>query len=474
MRSHRALAWLRRTIRLQDNSPLWHALQDAEEVVPILVLNPDSSYLTNTPRREFIRQAIAELDASLRARGSRLHVRIGKPETEIPAAVSEYGASTVYAARLYDEPAILRDEKIAASLSNTGAGLTLVKDRVLWESQDIRTGDDRPYRVFTPYKRRWLGFSEDVPRPLPTIRRLESVPLGSGSIDLDKIPGFKNSLRRGGESAALERLRLFMDSSVSDYEGRRDLPGIDGTSRLSHHLAIGTISPRQIYWSAMERLESRGTRKGVETFLSELIWREFYYQIMSAFPHVLKTSFREEFRHIPWSRSSSAFERWKMGSTGYPIVDAAMRQLEEEGWMHNRARMIVASFLTKDLHLNWQWGERYFAGRLVDLDLASNNGGWQWTAGTGTDASPWFRIFNPVSQGKRFDSEGNYVRRYVPELRSVPTRFIHEPWRMTHQDQQAYECVIGKGYPARIVDHNNERAVTLSLYSMKPLKRARP
>jgi deoxyribodipyrimidine photo-lyase len=474
MHRRRALVWLRRAIRLNDNAPLWHAVEEAEEVVPIFVLSPASSYLQETPRRQFIREAIAELDAHLRARGTRLHVRIGEPEREIPAAVSEYGADAVYAAKLYDEPAVQRDRKIASSLGKVGVELTLVKDRVLWETQDVRTGDDRPYKVFTPYKRRWLQLTEGAPRPFPTVRRLAPVPLASGSADLDRIPGFNGSLKRTGETAALDRLRSFLDSSVADYADRRDLPGVDGTSKLSHHLAIGTISPRQIYWLAKERHRQRGSRAGVETFLSELIWREFYYQILSAFPGVLKTSFREEFRRIPWSRSTSAFERWKMGLTGYPIVDAAMRQLQEEGWMHNRARMIVASFLTKDLHLNWQWGERYFSERLVDLDLASNNGGWQWTAGTGTDASPWFRIFNPVTQGKRFDGEGEYVGRYVPELRRVPAQFIHEPWRMTRQDQVAYNCVIGKAYPARIVDHDMERAVTLSLYKMRPLKEARP
>jgi deoxyribodipyrimidine photo-lyase len=474
MRSPRALVWLRRAFRLNDNAPLWHAAEEAEDVVPILVLNPDSSYLKDTPRRRFIRQAIAELDANLRARGTRLHVRMGKPETEIPAAVSEYGAGTVYASRLYDEPSIMRDERIAATLRKTGAGLTLVKDHVLWESEDIRTGDGRPYKVFTPYKRRWLESSENVPHPFPAVLRFNPVALAAGSVALERIPGFKGPQVNAGESTALERLRLFLDSSISDYADQRDLPGVDGTSRLSHHLAVGTISPRQVFWSAKERLREGASRAGVETYLSELVWREFYYQIMSAFPQVLKTSFREEFRKIPWSHSSSAFEHWKAGSTGYPIVDAAMRQLLEEGWMHNRARMIVASFLTKDLHLNWQWGERYFGERLIDLDLASNNGGWQWTAGTGTDASPWFRIFNPVVQGKRFDSEGTYVRRYVPELRRVPTRYIHQPWRMSQQDQEASGCIIGKAYPARIVDHDNERAVSLSLYRMKPLRKARP
>jgi deoxyribodipyrimidine photo-lyase len=253
---------------------------------------------------------------------------------------------------------------------------------------------------------------------------------------------------------------------MHQYKARRDLPGVDGTSRLSPHLSVGTISPRKVYWaarSAAERSEP-AAKAGIDTYVSELIWREFYYQILSNFPFVQRESFKEELRTIRWRKNESRFARWTSGTTGYPIVDAAMRQLNSEGWMHNRTRMIVASFLTKDLHLNWQEGERYFFDRLVDADVAANNGGWQWTAGTGTDASPWFRIFNPVNQGKKFDPEGVYVRRYVPELSSVPNALIHEPWKMSRQDQEACRCRIGRDYPAPVVDHGEQRILTMELY----------
>jgi len=213
-------------------------------------------------------------------------------------------------------------------------------------------------------------------------------------------------------------------------------------------------------------------RKGIDTFIKELIWREFYYQILAHFPSVVDESFREEFRGMPWRSNRRYFEAWRSGQTGYPIVDAAMRQLNAEGWMHNRARMIVASFLTKDLHIDWRQGQRHFFSRLIDADTASNSGGWQWTAGTGTDAAPYFRVMNPVLQGARFDPRGHYVRRYVPELASVPSRLIHEPWRLAGDDQRAMHCVIGKDFPAPIVDHAKERDVALQLYRMSPPRTA--
>jgi deoxyribodipyrimidine photo-lyase len=466
-RHRRVLVWMRRAIRLDDNAALWHAMQDAEVVVPVLVLSENPSYSADTHRRLFIRRAIANLDENLRARGARLHIRVGEPEKELPLAALAYDADAVYAVRVYEEAGTQRDEKIQRTLRRVGKQLHLMKDRVLRESHEIRTGDGGSYRVFTPFKRRWLETADEAPRPFPDAGGFSSVPFAPGSLALERIPGFERVESGKGESAARTRLVEFLGSSLQHYADRRDLPAVEGTSRLSHHLAMGTISPRRLYWDAIDRLRkgSTGGPKGGDAFISELIWREFYYHILAAFPFVQRGSFREEFRGIAWSRSESAFERWKSGTTGYPIVDAAMRQLHEEGWMHNRTRMIVASFLTKDLHLNWQWGERYFAEQLVDLDLASNNGGWQWTAGTGTDASPWFRIFNPVLQGKRFDPDGVYVRRYVPELARVPSRRIHEPWRMTQQDQEASGCVIGRHYPRRIVEHAEVRTLTYAMYA---------
>ncbi len=464
---HRVLVWMRRAMRVVDHAPLWHAVQDAEEVVPLLVLSGDPAYREDTPRRRFVRDSILEMDAQLRRHGSRLHLRIGAPERELPAAAEDYGASAVYAARIYDAPGLRRDAKTASALRQTGAVFHAVKDRVMMESAEVQTTDGEPYRVFTPYKRRWLALADDIPRSFPDIGRLADVELASRSFTIDRL--WKRPLTHTppAEETPEQRLQSFLTTSVFSYDRRRDLPGIDGTSRLSHHLALGTISPRQVYWATRELLNTSAMRGRVAlaTFIGELIWREFYYHILAAFPSVLNSAFRQEFRTIRWSRSASLFDRWKRGETGYPIVDAGMRQLSAEGRMHNRVRMIAASFLTKDLHINWQWGERHFAEHLMDLDIASNNGGWQWCAGTGTDASPWFRIFNPVVQAKRFDPDGAYVRRYIPELARLPAARIHEPWLLSRQDQEAYGCVIGTHYPRQIVDHAREREATITLYS---------
>jgi deoxyribodipyrimidine photo-lyase len=253
---------------------------------------------------------------------------------------------------------------------------------------------------------------------------------------------------------------------LASYAERRDLLAKDATSRLSAHLANGTISIREVYHAARE-VRSRGNavaRTSADTFITELIWREFFYQILAHHPFVLRRSFRDGIPADSWSGTRRHLRAWCEGRTGYPIVDAGMRQLNSEGWMHNRARMIVASFLVKDLHIDWRKGERYFLDRLIDADLASNNGGWQWVAGTGTDASPWFRIFNPVTQSRRFDPSGAYIRRYVPELASVPAPLVHSPWLMSRDDQVRTHCRIGKDYPLPIVDHNVERAVALAMF----------
>jgi deoxyribodipyrimidine photo-lyase len=462
----RILVWLRRAMRADDNAALWHAIQDADEIIPVLVLSDDPTYDIDSPRRRFVRNAIGEADRQLRERSSQLHVRIGQAAPELAAAAGAYGATAVYAAAVYDAPALRRDAAIRKALSGIGVDFLCVKDRVLRESQEIRTGTGGPYKIFTPYKRGWLSHADELPRPFPDVGRLTAVPLAAGSTSPDRLWRHGGPHRLAGGDSPEKRLASFVNSSITLYDRHRDLPAIDGTSKLSHHLALGTLSPRRLYWTAAESFRQYPSipQSGIDTFISELIWREFYYHIMTTYPYVLETSFKEEFRDIQWRRSPSAFERWKSGMTGFPIVDAGMRQLNQEGWMHNRARMIVASFLTKDLHINWQWGEQYFKRRLIDLDLAANNGGWQWTAGTGTDASPWFRIFNPITQGKKFDPEGDYVRHYVPELARIPGSRVHEPWRLTHQDQRAYGCIVGKQYPKPMVDHSHERLVTTSIY----------
>jgi len=455
---------MRRALRVQDNAPLWNAIKDGHEVIPVVCLRDGPRYLVDSPRRDFIRSALRTLDRELRERGSKLFVRVGSPEKEIPASAQEYGAKAVYAAHVCDPQALQRDTIIASSLGKIGVQWQTFQDRVLFEGGQITSGSGLPYRVYTPYMRVWRERWDDAPRRLPAIRTVVSPNVRT--VEMSVFPWFTAAVDSRGESAARRRLKRFMNGPIHAYRQNRDLPAIDGTSKVSADLANGTISIRTVYWSAREVQEGadRKGRENIDTFISELIWREFYYQILSNFPSVVDGAFREEFRDIAWHDNRDHFDAWAAGQTGYPIVDAAMRQLNSEGWMHNRARMIVASFLTKDLHINWQHGEEYFLRRLADADIASNNGGWQWVAGTGTDASPYFRIFNPVLQAKKFDPEGTYVRTYVPELAHVPLEMIHEPWRLHADEQRSARCVIGKDYPARIVDHAAERELALRLY----------
>lgn len=460
----RIIVWFRRALRTDDNPALLQALHDAPSVVPLLCLSDDPSYARQTHRRRFLQSTIASLDASLRAAGTMLHVRAGDPVTALPAAVQAYGADAVYAVELSDPASIERDARIERALKALRIPFVRIPDRVLRGPHDVLTGARTPFRVYTPYRNAWMAGADEIAPPAAAPKRIAAVELAAGSCGLDRL-GWGVS-GEGGAKEAHARLRSFIAGSAGKYASLRDLPGTDGTSKMSAYLAVGAISIRRVFNAAREACaETSGARrKGIETFINELVWREFYYQVLAHWPHAIAGPFRPEFADIPWSRDEVAFRRWQEGTTGYPIVDAAMRQLREEGWMHNRARMIVASFLTKDLHLHWQWGERYFFSMLTDADVASNNGGWQWTAGTGTDASPWFRIFNPVLQGKKFDPDGTYVRRYVPELAHIPAAAIHDPWRLNRQEQEAAQCVIGRQYPAPMVDHAEARARTLAIY----------
>jgi deoxyribodipyrimidine photo-lyase len=460
----RVIVWFRRALRTDDHPALLQALHDAPSVVPLLCLSDDPSYAVLTQRRRFLRNTIASLDASLRTAGTMLHVRTGDPEIALPAAAREYGAEAVYAVTLSDPGSIARDARIERALNDLHVPFVRLPDRVLRGPHEVLTGSRTPFRVYTPYRNAWMAGAEEIAPPAAAPKRIAPVELAAGSCDLDRL-GWETS-DRGGAKEAHARLRTFIAGSAVKYATMRDLPGTDGTSKLSAYLAVGAISIRRVFHAAREASAeaSVAARKGIDTFINELVWREFYYQVLVHWPHAIAGPFRPEFADIPWSHDETAFRRWQEGATGYPIVDAAMRQLRDEGWMHNRARMIVASFLTKDLHLHWQWGERYFFSMLTDADVASNNGGWQWTAGTGTDASPWFRIFNPVLQGKKFDPDGTYVRRYVPELVRIPVAAIHDPWRLDRQEQEAAGCVIGRHYPAPMVDHAEARARTLAIY----------
>lgn len=463
-----AIWWVRRDLRLHDNPALHAALAGGRTVLPVFVLDAvllESSYASEK-RTAFLFAGLRELDAALQARGSRLIVRYGDPEAVLSALLAEAGAEVVVAAADYSPYATRRDDRVAAALP-----VQWVEGVTVCPPGAVLKDNGTPYTVFTPFSKRWKA--NGIPARsalLPAPQQIET-PQAVASERLPDLPQLPDSVPFApGEAVALARLEAFIEGrkpQVYAYRDERNRMDLAGTSGLSPYLRFGMLSARLAVVHAAEMMDAapdKAAAKSAETFLNELIWREFFIHILAHFPHVRAVSFRENLRAIPWENDPEAFAAWQAGKTGYPVVDAAMRQLQATGWMHNRARMIVASFLTKDLLIDWRWGERHFMHHLIDGDPASNNGGWQWSAGTGTDAAPYFRIFNPITQGQKFDPDGEYVRRWVPELAQVPSDAIHEPWRMTPLEQRAAGCVIGQDYPAPIVDHKEARQRTLAAY----------
>lgn len=469
-----AVWWIRRDLRLADNQAMHAALAAAERVIPLFVLDPALLTSRNVGERRtaFLFEGLRQLDADLRQRGSRLFVRHGAPAAVIAELCRATDAVAVCAERDYSPYAVARDKAVAAALT---APLILTDGLTIRTPAATHKDDGAPYTVFTPYSRRWRSHAPVTPRDiLPAPHTLHSLP-DITSDPLPDAPTLEPSLAlRPGEMQAQARLAAFVHGerpAIYEYAERRNLPAVDGTATLSPYLRFGMISARQAAvaaYAAIDAAPNRDARTSADTWLTELIWRDFYFSILHHFPHVARGSFHRAYDAIAWENDAEHFAAWCAGQTGYPFIDAAMRQLAATGWMHNRARMAVASFLVKDLLIDWRWGERWFMQMLLDGDLAANNGGWQWSAGTGTDAAPYFRIFNPTAQGQKFDPDGVYVRRWVPELRTVPGKYIHEPWRMPRSEQIRAGCVIGQDYPAQIVDHAVARERVLAAY-----KRAR-
>jgi deoxyribodipyrimidine photo-lyase len=463
------IVWIRRELRLSDHLALWSAAKDSSAVVPLFII--DDAFRSAAPARQIvIRAGLEDLRSSLRTVGGDLIVRDGEPEHVLHALLRETGAAGVYATKRYHPEERSLDRRIQSSVEAGGKIWKEFKDQVLFEEREILTKSQAsPFTVFTAYKNAWRNRQEEIAPPLPPPRSLRTPPIDAGALPEAppaSVPGYPSRPPAGGEREGRAALRAFLKSAVATYHTDRDVPGMAGTSRLSHHLATGSLGIRTVYHALKERAASeRGlARLGTDTFLNELVWREFYYQILANYPHAASGSFKRAFDRLEWSDNRAHLEAWQSGATGYPIVDAAMRQLNAEGWMHNRCRMITANFLAKDLHISWQSGEAYFMRRLADGDVALNNGGWQWSAGTGNDAQPWFRIFNPVLQSKKFDPAGIYLRRYIPELARVPDAYLHEPWRMPVSVQNLAGCRIGRDYPSPVVDHGTERARALVLY----------
>ncbi|MFO1316239.1 MAG: deoxyribodipyrimidine photo-lyase [Burkholderiales bacterium] len=474
-RCARALVWFRRDLRDFDQAALCRALADARNVYCVFVF--DREILDALPRRddrrvEFIHASLAELAAALAAHGGALIVRHGFAREEVGRLAAELGVDAVYANRDYEPATRDRDDAVARDLARRGIAFRTCKDRVILEPDEVLTQSGRPFSVFTPYRNAWLRALTPPHlrshRP-PTAGGVLAQPprgLAAPLPPLEALGFARTNLRELGIAAGMSGgARLFADfrDRIDAYRDARDFPAVKGPSYLSVHLRFGTVSIRELAAFAHARsLEPGG--EGAATWLSELVWREFYAQILWHHPHVVATSFRPEYADLEFSNDPVLFDAWRRGATGYPIVDAAMRQLNTTGYMHNRLRMIAASFLVKDLLVDWRWGERYFAETLIDFDLASNNGGWQWAASTGCDAQPYFRIFNPVAQSQRFDADGKFIRRYVPELAALPASEIHAPWLVPAVVQQAKGAVVGRDYPLPIVDHAAARAAALALF----------
>ncbi len=481
------LVWFRRDLRCTDNAALTAALRACDAIHCVFVFDREIlDVLPRADRRvEFIRESVQELDADLRTLAN--HPEAGLimlhacAHDAIPALATEVGVQAVFAARDYEPPARRRDAAVDNALQAMNVAFRLVKDHVVLEERELLTQGGKPYTVFTPYKRAWLArVADDFPSNLSSYA--PSTPLVSGELlprpmayrrdapSLSELGFTLTNLRALGVTPGSRGANALLQdfwNRMDDYDRRRDFPALKGPSYLSVHLRFGTVSIRELVSLALQRQLEGST--GAATWLGELVWRDFYFQILANFPHAAQSAFKPAYDHIHWEEGPQAqtlFDAWCRGATGYPLVDAAMHQLNHTGYMHNRLRMVAGSFLVKHLGVDWRWGERYFAEKLIDFDLAANNGGWQWVSSSGCDAQPYFRIFNPITQSQKFDPQGKFIRRYLPQLAKLGDKYIHTPWLAPSAEREAAEVVLGTDYPLPIVDHAQARALTLQRYAV--------
>ena len=465
----KSLVWFRRDLRDFDHAALHHALKTSSNVYCAFIFDSEIlDKLTNKQDRrvEFIWESVKELKAALQAKGGDLIVQYGKASTLISLLAQELKVEAIFTNRDYEPSAVARDACVAANLVQHNIAFHDFKDQVIFEKDEVLSLSNKPYSVFSPYRNASLKKLNDFylkPYPVDTyiqhLAKLEP----SALISLEAM-GFKRTnlsemrLPTGMSGGA----KLFEDfeNRMHQYKDARNFPAVKGVSYLSVHLRFGTVSIRHLARTAKNMANT-----GADTWLNELIWRDFYFQILFHNPQVAAgKAYKAEYEHIPFPNDKTLFKAWTEGKTGYPLVDAAMRQINTTGFMHNRLRMIAASFLVKDLLIDWRWGEQYFAEHLIDFDFSANNGGWQWAASTGCDAQPWFRIFNPITQSEKFDSSGKFIRKYVTELSQYNDKEIHAPWLIPPLRQQSIGVVIGKDYPKPVVEHAAQRLLALSLY----------
>ncbi|VXC35457.1 Deoxyribodipyrimidine photo-lyase [Burkholderia sp. 8Y] len=482
------LVWFRRDLRAADNAALYHALTRCRRVLCAFVFDREilDPLGRNDRRVPFIHASVIELDRTLRAAGGALLVRHGAPLDAIPALARECGVNAVFVNRDYEPAAKARDDAVAQKLAGANIAFFGFKDQAIFDRDEVLTGSGKPYTVFTPYKRKWLEtLTPDALQPYALEDHLHA--LGKPPAHADQgIPslaalGFPDAHGPAFPAGTVGAYALFDDfrDRMADYDRTRDFPAVKGPSYLGIHLRHGTVSIRALARVAHDA--QRHGDRGAQTWLSELIWRDFYFAVLHHFPRVGMLgdhrAFKPEYDRIEWETGEAAdtdFAAWCAGQTGYPLVDAAMRQLNTSGYMHNRLRMVTASFLMKDLGIDWRRGEAYFEAQLNDFELSSNNGGWQWAASSGCDAQPYFRIFNPVTQSQKFDAAGKFIRHYVPELAALSDRDIHAPWLAKPDALKAAKIALGVEYPAPIVDHDAARKRTLLRYDVVrgPAKRS--
>lgn len=465
----KALVWFRRDLRDYDHAALYHALKDNDAVYCVFVFDTEILDLLEDKadrRVEFIHDSVRELKIALHKAGGDLIVLHGAASVELPKLAKSLQIAAVYANRDYEPAAIKRDAQVADSLAKNDIDFHQFKDQVIFEQDEILTNAGKPFGVYTPYKNAWRKKVDDFfLKPYPVDQYKSAYARGKDTaIPSLESMGFKrtNLAELKIATGMTGGMQLFDDfiTRMNRYRDARNFPAVKGPSYLSVHLRFGTVSIRHL---ARTTWQQAGT--GAETWLNELIWRDFYFQILQHNPQVADgRAYQPRFEALPFANDKQLFKAWCEARTGYPLVDAAMRQINETGYMHNRLRMVTASFLVKDLLVDWRWGERYFADKLIDYDLAANNGGWQWAASTGCDAQPWFRIFNPVTQSQNFDPQGKFIRKYLPELAVCDDKEIHAPWLMPAERQQALKITIGRDYPLPVVEHATRRKQALEMY----------
>lgn len=467
-----AIVWFRQDLRLGDNPAMSEAIQSGADIIPIYILDDQNAAPWNpgAASRWWLHHSLNSLNQSL---SGHLACYKGGAETVLETLIKTTGAKNVYWNRGYEPWLVDRDTRIKSTLERSGISVKTFNASLLYEPWAIKKDDGTPYRVFTPFFRRGCANAGHPPAPLPAPRKIQLADCPPSALPvsaLNLLPGgfrWDKKLETYwsiGEQAAQARLDNFLDHGLAGYKTGRDIPGIEKVSRLSPYLHFGEISPRTIWHAVQKRMIADGIESDGDTFLKELGWREFSNSLLYYNKDLPESPLQKRFDAFPWNKDNDALRQWQKGQTGYPIVDAGMRQLWETGWMHNRVRMIVGSFLVKDLRIHWTSGEKWFWDCLVDADLANNAASWQWIAGCGADAAPYFRIFNPVTQGIKFDPKGDYIRKFVPELEKLPDEFIHCPWEAPPLVLKEAGVTLGKTYPLPIVDHKKARELALKAF----------